>query len=170
MYQLCWRKCSLARFFFSTKCSFWQLQTCIAHLMIVILCFRTKSEGLGDFSLLNNETTRMSTFWPGSWESSGSLLEPSTAAVSLLLLILGLLLLDSMLLLGTAVDDSIWRALHAHYSRKTARLFLNYALCFMLLRTDYSGNYASILDSSLTVHIKWPKIWIRSHSGHEQAE
>ena len=65
--------------------------------------FRAKSEGLGDFNLLNNETIQMSTSWPGSWEFSGSLLELSTAAGPLLLL--GPLSLDSMLL-GPAVDDS----------------------------------------------------------------
>ena len=67
----------------------------------MILCFRAKSEGLGDFSLLNNEMTRMLTSWPGSWESSGSLLELSTATGPLLLLILGPLSLDSMLLART---------------------------------------------------------------------
>ena len=108
---------------FSTKCPFLTITTTLA----AILRFRAKSEGLGDFSLLNNETTQTSTSWPGSWESSGSLLELSTTAGPLLLLVLGPL---SMLLLGSAVDDSIWRALHVHYSRKTARLFPNYALCF----------------------------------------
>ena len=42
----------------------------------MILRFRAKSEGLGDFSLFNNETTS----WPGSRESSGSLPELSTTA------------------------------------------------------------------------------------------
>ena len=51
--------------------------------------FRAKSEGLGDFSLLNNEATRTSTSWLGSWESSGSLLELLKAAGPLLLLVLG---------------------------------------------------------------------------------
>ena len=47
----------------------------------------TKSEGLGDFSLLNNETTQTLTSWLGSWESSGSLPELSKAAEPLLLLV-----------------------------------------------------------------------------------
>ena len=79
---------------------FSQLQIRLAHVC-------AKSEGLGDFSLLNNEATRMSTSWLGSWESSGSLLELSKAAGPLLLLVLGLLSLDSMLLLGPAADNSM---------------------------------------------------------------
>ena len=106
--------------------------------------------GLGDLSLLNNETTRKSTSWPGSWESSGSLLELSIAAGPLLLLVLGPLLLDyNMLLLGPAVNDSIWRALHMHYSRKTAQLF--YALCFC--RLIIPEIMPAFLDSSLIVYI-----------------
>ena len=73
----------------------------------MILCFRAKSKGLGDFSLLNNEMIRTSTSWPDSQESSGSLLELPTAAGPLLLIVLGQLSLDSMLLLGQAVDDSV---------------------------------------------------------------
>ena len=65
--------------------------------------FRAKSEGLGDFSLLNNETTRTST----SCQAPGNLPELSTAAGPLLLLVLGPLSLDSMLLLRPAVDGSI---------------------------------------------------------------
>ena len=105
--------------------------------------FHGKSEGLGDFSLLNNETTWTSTSWPGSWESSGSLPKLLTAAGPLLPLVLGPLSLDSMLLLGPAVHNSIWRALHVHYSRKTAWLFH-----LMLLQTDY---YAGMLDASLEI-------------------
>ena len=57
----------------------------------------------------------------------GSLLELSTV----LLLVRGpLLQKHSILLLGPAVDDSLCRALYVHYSRKTAQLFSNYALCF----------------------------------------
>ena len=74
--------------------------------LAAILRFHAKSEGLGDFSLLNSETTQTSTSWPGSWESSGLLPELSTAAGPLLLLV-GPLSLDSVLLLGPAVDDSI---------------------------------------------------------------
>ena len=57
-------------------------------------------------------------------------LELSKAAGPLLLLVLGPLLPDSMLLLRPIADDSIGRALHVNYSRKTARFILNYALCF----------------------------------------
>ena len=69
--------------------------------LAAILRFCTKSEGLGDFSQLNNETTRTLTSWPGSWESSGSLSELSTAAGPLLLLVLGPL----TLLLLTPFDE-----------------------------------------------------------------
>ena len=72
--------------------------------LAAILRFRAKSEGLGDFSLLNNETTRTLASSPGSWEFSGSLPELSTAAGPLLLLVLGPL---SLLLLGPASDVSI---------------------------------------------------------------
>ena len=57
-------------------------------------------------------------------------LELSKAAGPLLLLVLGPLSLDSMLLFRPTADNSIERALHVNYSHKTARLFLNYALCF----------------------------------------
>ena len=114
--------CPLCPFFLSTKCPFLTITNKYST-------FRGKSEGLGDFSL-NNETTQTLTSWPGSWQSSGSLLKLSTTAEPLLLLVLELLSLDSMLLLRPAVDDSIWRALQVHYSGKTARLFPNYALCF----------------------------------------
>ena len=73
----------------------------------------------------HNETTQTSSSWPGSWKSSGSLLE--------LLLVWGpLSRKHSMLLLGPAVDDSLRGALYVHYSHKTAWLFPNYA--FMLCR------------------------------------
>ena len=62
-----------ARFFCATKCPFLTITNTYST-------FRAKSEGLGDSSLLNNEATRTSTSWPGSWESSGSLPELSTAA------------------------------------------------------------------------------------------
>ena len=74
-------------------------ETIYSTWLAAILRFRAKSEGLGDFSLLNNETTRTLTSSPGTWESSGSLPELSTAAGSLLLLVLGPL---SLLLLGPA--------------------------------------------------------------------
>ena len=70
---------------FSTKCPF----LTITNTLAAILRFRAKSEGPGDFSLLNNETTRTSTSSPGSWEYSGSLPELSIAAGPLLLLVLG---------------------------------------------------------------------------------
>ena len=104
-------------FFFSTKCPFLTITNTYStytlnnflvisqhHRARTILRFHAKSEGLGDFSLLNNEMTQTLTSWPGSWESSGSLPELSTAAGPLLLLVLSL---DSMLLLGTVVNDSI---------------------------------------------------------------
>ena len=90
--------------FFSTKCPFLTITNTYSTGLAAILRFRAKSEGLGNFSLLNNETTQTLSSWPGSWEYSGSLPELSTAAGPLLLLILGLL---SLLLLGPAVDDSI---------------------------------------------------------------
>ena len=83
----------------------------------MILHFRAKSEGLGNFSLLNSETTQMSTFWWGSWESSGLLL--SSGAVNIeqvhghyyyyyyyyyYYLVLGPLSLDFILLLSSAVQ------------------------------------------------------------------
>ena len=68
--------------------------------------------------------TRMLTSWLGSWESSGSLPELSTAAGPLLLLVLGQLPLDSMLLLGPAVNNSIWWALHVHYALCFCRLII----------------------------------------------
>lgn len=61
-----------------------------------ILCFCMKSEGLGAFSLLNNEMTPTSTSWSGSCQSSCSLSKLSTAAGPLLL---DPQVLDSVLLL-----------------------------------------------------------------------
>ena len=81
---------------------------------------RSHAEGLGDFSLFNNETT--------SWLGSGSLAELSTTAGSLLLLVVGPLSIESDAAARSAPSGS--GRLHLtspHYSRKTARLFPNYA-------------------------------------------
>ena len=125
-YQLCRKKCPLCSFLFCNKNA---LFSCLTTTN-TYSTFRVKSEGLGDSSLLNNEVTQMLTSWLGFWESSGLLLELSTAAGPLLLLVLGPLLPDFLLLLGPAADYSIGRALHVNYSCKTAQLFPNYAFCF----------------------------------------
>ena len=117
-------------FFFSTKCPLLNHNSGLT----AILCFHAKSEGLGDFSLLNNDMAWTSTSWLGCWESSGSLLEVWTTTGPLLLVVLGPLLLDSMLLLWPAVNGSIWRALHVYYSHKTAQLFLNYVFTDQLFQ------------------------------------
>ena len=70
-------------FFFSQQNAlFSRLQTRIAHFA------RSQKAYKGDFSLPSNEATRTSTSRPGSWESSGSLLELSKAAGPLLLPVL----------------------------------------------------------------------------------
>ena len=163
------KKVPIMPIFFSTKYSFLTITNTYST-------FRGKSEGLGNFSLLNNEMTRMSTSWPYSWESSGSLLKLSTAAGPLLLL-LCLLSLDSVLegcpvlpsrkrdvlLSQWTVDGNAGHVCCAaartcsrrlHLMSTTRALFpLNCPIipeyCCMLLRTDYSGNYAGILDASL---------------------
>ena len=81
--------------------------TAPARRVAVILCFRAKSEGLG-----RAPGNALARFW------------------SCRQLLCHYYLESTMLVLGPAVDDSIWRALYVHYSRKTARLFPNYALCF----------------------------------------
>lgn len=53
--------------------------------LALILHFCMKSQGLGTFSLLNNESTQMSSFRFGPCESPYSLLELLTAAGLLLL-------------------------------------------------------------------------------------
>ena len=55
---------------------------------------------------------------------------------------------SSMLLLGPAVDDSLCGCI--------IPVKLPDKLCFMLFQTNYSGNYAGILDASLAVaHCIW---------------
>ena len=90
--------------FFSTNCPFLTITNTYSTGLAAIFHFCAKSEGLGHFSQLNDETTQTLTSWPGSWESSGLLPELSTAAGPLLLLVLGPL---SLLLLRPAVDNSI---------------------------------------------------------------
>ena len=110
--------------------------------LATILRFCAKSEG--------NETTQTSSSWPGSWKSSGLLLELSTV----LLLVQGpLLRKHSMLLLGPAVDDSLCGALYT--SIIPVKLPDIPELCFMLLQADYSRNYAGILYASLTPSQLW---------------
>ena len=52
--------------FFSANCPFLTITNTYSTRLAAILRFCAKLEGLGDFSQLNNETTQMSTFWPGS--------------------------------------------------------------------------------------------------------
>ena len=111
---------------FSTNCPFLTITNTYTTGLAAILRFCAKLEGLGDFSQLNNETTRASTSWPGSWESSR--------------------------LAIAAVARTYSRRLNL--TTTTRALFLQNCLiilklCFMLLRTDYSGNYAGILDAFL---------------------
>ena len=144
MYQLHWKKCPLCRFFFLNKCPFLTITNTYSTGLAVILRFRAKSEGLGDFSLLNNETTRMLTSWPGSWESSGLLPELLTAAGPLLLLVQARYCCCCSDLQSTTPLDE-------HY---TCIVLLKLSeSCFMLLRTDYCGNYASILDAFLIMEV-----------------
>ena len=101
--------------------------------------------------------TQMPTSWSGSWESSGLLPELLTAAAPLQLLVLGPLLLDSMLLLGSVVDDSIWRELHVHHVRKLPDYF---KLSFMLLWTNYHilGSFCQLLTFALEL-FEQGKFW-----------
>jgi len=90
----------------------------------------------------------MSSTWPGSWKSSGSLLELSTV----LLLVQGPLLLDSIRIYHAAARTCSRQLplqstiLYVHYSHKLPDYF---QIKLSLLGTDYSGNYAGILDASL---------------------
>ena len=84
-------------FFFSTKCPF--LTTTNTYST-----FHVKSKGLGDFSpcsIMNRLKRRL------LGQAPGNLPELSTAAGPLLLLVLGQLSIDSVLLLGPIVNDSI---------------------------------------------------------------
>ena len=61
--------------FFSTNFPFLTITNTYSTGLAAILHFCAKSEGLGDFSQLNNETTRTLTSWLGSWESTSALLQ-----------------------------------------------------------------------------------------------
>ena len=103
---------------------------------------KTESEGLGDFSLLNNETTQTSTSWLGSWESCCLLPERLTATNTRSAI---------TRFYSAARTCSRW----LHLTSTTCVLFpwncpIIPKLRSMLLRTDYSRNYAGILDASLT--------------------
>ena len=90
----------------------------------------------------------MSSTWPGSWKSSASPLELSTV----LLLVQGPLLLDSIRIYHAAAWTCSRQlplqstTLYVHYSHKLPDYF---QIKLSLLGTDYSGNYAGILDASL---------------------
>ena len=70
-YRLCWRKCPNMPVFSQQNALYSQSQWFLhfpQRELATILRFHAKSEGLGDFSLLNNEMVWTLTFWLGCWD------------------------------------------------------------------------------------------------------